>query len=614
MKKNLHLGFIVICTLIVISNVFLFLHSKKGGGVLHEIISDITPGAIAMTEMSNYTSEIGHYSLHCATTKGSDADALQHLEKAVQLLRKHGEIHLLHEKHIGLEEKKAAEELIEKINILSDSVDFFYQLKPGIDVETLQKHELKVVHHAINDLNKLLLSHKDIHLKELNAAHTLILSKKNTLNVVIMNSSMILLGIIMTIWWMTIRIHNRFTAEQKIQQKQIELDFIEKKKIEEKLSQAKKMESIGLMAGGVAHDLNNILSGVTGYSELILHDLSQDSKLRKPIEAIQDSGSRAAIIVADLLTVARGAASTRELQNLNSLAREYLNSPEYKALKSLYLQVTCQHQLTAVQSSILCSSVHVKKCLMNLVTNAIEAVAADGTIVVSTENKIVEDDAAARYDIESGEYVVLNVHDNGPGIIDKDLERIFEPFYTKKIMGRSGTGLGLTVVWNTMKDHDGIVLVESNSKGTSFQLFFPISKEERVFSPKDNTTKKLMGENEHILVVDDEPQLRDIASQMLRSLGYKVDVVNSGELAIDFVKNNSVDLIVLDMLMEPGINGRKSYERIIKIRPGQKAIIASGFSESNEVKTALQLGAGGFIKKPYSMKQLGRAVKEALHS
>ena len=383
----------------------------------------------------------------------------------------------------------------------------------------------------------------------------------------------------------------------------------------EQLHKAKRMESIGLMAGGVAHDLNNILSGIVGYPELILQNLPNDSKLRKPIEAIQESGDRAARVVADLLTVARDAASAREVHNLNVLIQEYLDSPEYKNLKSMYPNVIYQHQLTATQPCILCSAVHVKKCLMNLVTNATEAIVNEGTITVSTYNKFIDGAAASpEHHMEAGEYVVLDIQDTGPGISDADLEHIFEPFYTKKIMGRSGTGLGLTVVWNTMEAHNGKVFVESRDAGACFQLYFPVCKEEGVIHPEGNKTKKLSGNNEYILVVDDEPQLRDIGSQMLKSLGYRVDSVSSGELAVEFLKENSVDLILIDMLMEPGMNGRQVYEKITTLYPNQKAVITSGFSKSDDVKAVLQLGADGFIKKPYSMDQLGRAVKKALHN
>ncbi len=612
MKKYLHFGFIVICALIIVSNIFLFLHSKKGGGILFELISDITPGAIAMTEMSTYTSEIGQYSIQAALSKGHDTDALQNLKKAVELLRKHGKIHLEHEQHIGVEESKSAELLIEKINVLAESVIVFYQLDSDCDLEKLQTNELKVVHEATSNLQTILLSHKDIHLEELSVAHTLIKSKKKTLNTVIISSSIILLIIFISIWWMTIIVYNRFTEEQNSQQKQIKEDFIKREEIEEKLSQAKKMESIGLMAGGVAHDLNNILSGVTGYSELILYDLPGDNKLRKPLEAIHDSGLRAAVIVADLLTVARSAASTRKLQNLNSLAEEYLDSPEYMALKGLYQQVSCQRQLTAADASILCSSVHVKKCLMNLVTNAVEAVAEDGEIIISTENKTITEEDTAQYHTEKGEYVVLSVQDNGSGIDDVDLERIFEPFYTKKIMGRSGTGLGLAVVWNTMKDHDGVVLVNSNNRGTCFQLFFPVTQEKKVVLKKESGKEALTGNGERILLVDDERSLREVGYQMLKILGYDVVSLSSGEQAVEFVKENRVDLVVLDMLMDPGMNGCRTYEKILEISPDQKAVIASGFSESGDVKKALKLGASEFISKPYSREQLGRAVKKAL--
>jgi CheY-like chemotaxis protein len=181
-------------------------------------------------------------------------------------------------------------------------------------------------------------------------------------------------------------------------------------------------------------------------------------------------------------------------------------------------------------------------------------------------------------------------------------------------MGRSGTGLGLAVVWNTMEDHDGKVFVESSEKGTRFQLYFPVSSRGGITQTQSDTEEEYIGQNEHILVIDDEPALRDVACQMLENLGYTVDSVSSGELAVEFLKNNQVDLLMLDMLMDPGMNGRQTYEKILSFSPEQKAIVVSGFSESDEVKATLQLGACAFIKKPYSMKQLSRKVKEALKS
>ena len=390
------------------------------------------------------------------------------------------------------------------------------------------------------------------------------------------------------------------------------VDQTERKNLETQLRRAQKMEVIGMMAGGVAHDLNNILSGIINYPELLLLQLPESSDLRKPIEAIRESGKRAATVVSDLLTVARGAASTREPHDINVLIQEYLDSPECKKLKSLHPDVLCTKQLDAEHSIISCSPVHIKKTVMNLMTNAAEAVAGTGDVIISTCNRQIVKNGSNKHNIKPGEYVVLTVHDNGPGIDDKDLEHIFEPFYTRKVMGQSGTGLGLTVIWNTMEDHDGKIVVESSAEGTIFQLFFPISEEDEIAPIENHKTKPFSGNNEHILVVDDEPLLRDIACQVLRSFGYAVNAVRSGELAIQFVKENPVDLILIDMLMEPGMNGRQTYEEIIKLYPRQKAIVVSGFSESDDVRETLRLGASDFIKKPYSIEQLGRVVKKAL--
>jgi PAS domain S-box-containing protein len=391
-------------------------------------------------------------------------------------------------------------------------------------------------------------------------------------------------------------------------------DLTELKNTQDQLSRAQKMEAIGMMAGGVAHDLNNILSGIVSYPELLLLQLPEDSKLRKPLEEILDSGKRAATVVADLLTVARGAASTREPHDLNILIHEYLCSPEWRKLQSLHPGVRCTEQLDAKQSFISCSPVHIKKTAMNLIGNAMEAVAVQGEVRIATLNLEIADDDRMEHDLPAGRYIVFTVQDSGPGISSEDLDHIFEPFYSRKVMGRSGTGLGLTVVWNTVQEHDARIRVKSNEQGTLFTLYFPLSagkiRPEKESRPARLTTTR----GEHILIVDDEPQLRDIAGQILTAQGYSVSTAASGEEAITFIRKHPVDLLVIDMLMDPGINGRRTYERILAFNPEQKALIASGFSESDDVKATLELGARGFIKKPYSIYQLAGAVKEALEA
>ena len=378
------------------------------------------------------------------------------------------------------------------------------------------------------------------------------------------------------------------------------------------LQKAQKMEAVGLLAGGVAHDLNNILSGIVSYPELILLHLPEDSPLRKPIKAMQESGMRAADVVSDLLTIARGVAITKEVSNLNIIVEEYLSSAEHQQLEKSHQFVKFVNDLDPDLLNVNCSKIHITKALMNLAVNATEATEGSGTVTISTMNRYLEDPLKGYDKVRRGEYTVLSVSDDGPGIAPDDLERIFEPFYTKKKMGISGTGLGLAVVWNTVKDHQGYKDVKSTDRGTVFELYFRAERKKMAASEKPIPLKDYLGHGEKILVVDDVEQQRDIACGLLRELDYHAEAVSSGEAAIEYVKKESVDLIVLDMVMPGGINGRETYEEILKTRPGQKAIIASGYARTKEVDTAQNLGAGKYIKKPYTLEKIGLAVREEL--
>ena len=386
----------------------------------------------------------------------------------------------------------------------------------------------------------------------------------------------------------------------------------EKARLEAKLQQAKKMESMGLLAGGVAHDLNNVLSGIVSYPELILLDLPEDSKLRKPLEVIQESGHRATAIVQDLLTVARGVAIAKEPLNLNALVGDYLDSPEFNKLEQFHPTFTVKANLDKDTFNIIGSPVHIRKVVMNLVSNASEAIEGSGNVTISTMNRYVDRPLRGYEDINIGEYAVLTVSDDGSGISSDDLERIFEPFYTKKVMGMSGTGLGLAVVWNVIQDHKGYIDVRSDGNGTTFEMYFPITRDEMPDGGLSIPIEDYKGDGETILIVDDVENQRDISCKMLETLGYNTKAVSSGEEAVEYLKENTADLILLDMIMDPGINGHETYERIVKIHPEQKAVIVSGFSESDEVKAAQKLGAGRYIKKPFTLKKIGLAVKEEL--
>ncbi|MBN1850849.1 MAG: response regulator [Deltaproteobacteria bacterium] len=391
-------------------------------------------------------------------------------------------------------------------------------------------------------------------------------------------------------------------------------DVTEKRMLEQKLVQAQKMEAIGTLAGGVAHDLNNILSGIVSYPDLLLMDLPDDSPMRNAILTIRQSGKKAAAIVQDLLTLARRGVSINQVLNLNKIVDEYTRSPEYQKLLSFHPNVEIEFRLAEDLLNIKGSSVHLSKMLMNLTSNAFEATMNKGKVIISTENRYVDMQKGLHHDLVEGEYVVLAVADEGIGISNEDLKNIYEPFYTKKIMGRSGTGLGMSVVWGTVKDHRGYIDTKSSEgHGTTFEIYIPAtrSKTEDVFKPK---LEEYTGNGETILIVDDVEQQRTIASNMLFRLNYTVDTVPSGEQAIEYLREKTVDLVILDMIMPPGMDGLDTYLAIKKIHPDLKVIIASGFSETDRVKKAMRLGVREYIKKPYSMETIGMAVKKERES
>lgn len=388
---------------------------------------------------------------------------------------------------------------------------------------------------------------------------------------------------------------------------------VERQRLLDQLQRAQKMEAIGMLAGGVAHDLNNVLSGLVSYPELILMELPQQSPLRKPILTMQKSGERAANIVQDLLTLARRGVSVRENVNLNNVIRDYLNSPEYQKLRfhhpGFYLDLDLADDLLDISGSC----IHLTKTVMNLVGNAAEAITRQGTIRIQTRNRYVDSPLKGYDDIEEGDYVVLKVSDDGIGISEQDIERIFEPFYTKKTMGRSGTGLGMAVVWGTVKDHKGYIDVQSSkARGTTVTVHLPSATDQRPRMPEPATLENLQGGGERVLVVDDIEEQLEIAAGMLQRLGYEAHCVGSGEAAVDWVKEHQADLLVLDMIMDPGMDGLETYRRIIEIHPNMRAVITSGFSESDRVRKAQDLGAGAYVKKPYRLETLARAIKQAL--
>jgi CheY-like chemotaxis protein len=373
------------------------------------------------------------------------------------------------------------------------------------------------------------------------------------------------------------------------------------------------MEAIGIISGAVAHDLNNILSGLVTYPDLLLMEIPEGSPLRKPILTIQKSGEKVTAIVQDLLTLARRGVVTAEVVNFNDIISDYLKSPEYERLKSYHPDVQVETNLEKDLLNILGSPVHLSKTVMNLVSNAAEAMPGGGKTLISTETRYIDSPIMGYDYVEEGDYITLTISDTGVGISPEDMERIFEPFYTKKVMGRSGTGLGMAVVWGTVKDHKGYIDIKSSEgKGTTFTLYFPVTTKGVAKDQPLVPIEDYMGKGESILVVDDVEEQREVASRVLKKLGYSVTSVSSGEEAVDYMKDNSADLLVLDMIMDPGIDGLETYKRILELHPRQKALIVSGFSETERVKEAQILGAGAYLKKPFLLEKIGLAVRDEL--
>jgi signal transduction histidine kinase/ActR/RegA family two-component response regulator len=386
----------------------------------------------------------------------------------------------------------------------------------------------------------------------------------------------------------------------------------ERQRLQTQLKQAEKMEAIGNLAAGVAHDLNNILVGLVSYPDLVLMRLEEDNPLYSEIMQIKNSGERAAAMVQDLLGMARLGITEKKVLNLNLIIDDYLKSPEFKRLQHDYRRVNVTADLAPDLLNIRASTMQMTKVVMNLVTNACEAILTEGEVRIGTANRYLEEPYQGMETISAGEYAVLAVQDNGIGLEEDARQHIFEPFYTKKRLGRSGTGLGMTVVWHTVKEIGGSIDIHSaEGQGTIIELFFPVTREESSSAPAKVAIEDCRG-TERVLVVDDIEEQRRIASGILTKLGYQVVAVAGGEEAVAWIEQHEVDIVVLDMIMEPGIDGCETYRRLLQWKPDLKAIIVSGFSESERVREAQRLGAGRYLSKPYTMEKIALAVRAEL--
>lgn len=385
----------------------------------------------------------------------------------------------------------------------------------------------------------------------------------------------------------------------------------EKLELQRKLAAAEKLNALGLMAGSVAHDLNNILTGVVSYPDLLLRQMDADNPFYPQIEKIRDAGKRAAAVVADLMAITRGRNQPKSIHNPNELVSNYLQSLEHTERLTHFPGAEIETLLNPEVANISCSPQHMYKLLLNLVGNALEAIGAGGMVRVLTENcpfrHPLQDSSATG----GNSFVKLTVEDDGPGIRTEDLEHIFDPFYSTKVMGKSGTGLGLSVVWNIVQDHGGWIDVHNRNPGARFDVYLPASEEGVSPAPVIGALAKSV-KGERILVVDDRVEQNEIFEAALTKLGYTTHSVTSGEAAIAFLRQNSVDLLLIDMLMGKGLNGRETLEIVLKEKPDQKVIVVSGYARKEEFEKTRALGVEVFLEKPVTLAEMNRAVRGIL--
>ncbi len=383
------------------------------------------------------------------------------------------------------------------------------------------------------------------------------------------------------------------------------IDISETRRLQQQESRAERLETAGQVAGQVAHDFNNLLAPLMAYPEFIRDELSSDHPALAYLDDIENSAKKIADINQQLLTLGRRGYYNQDALNLNAIITQTIKeiSPHPETL-------ICDLDLSEDLIDVLAGSSQIHRVLMNLIVNARDAMHDIGQLTIRTENYYADDTTVAYGRVPRGEYVKVTVSDTGCGIPAKMLPTIFDPFVTSKTTDKKrGSGLGLSVVAAVVKDHGGYLDLDSEEgKGTSFYLYFPVTRQIQ----KNDSIEEVAGGTESILVIDDDHVQREVSSKILGKLGYAVTVVESGEKAIQLLKERPHDLLVLDMVMPPGIDGAETYRQAVVLNPYQRAIMVSGFSETDRVMEAQKLGAGDFVKKPLTSERLATAVRREL--
>ena len=387
-------------------------------------------------------------------------------------------------------------------------------------------------------------------------------------------------------------------------------DLTEGKRLEEQLLQAQKMEAIGVLAGGVAHDFNNILSAIVGYANLMLLKMPANDPLNEHLEAILRASERAATLTRSLLSFSRKQVINPTPIGLNDLVLRYEDFLTRLIREDITIDTTC----AGGDLTIFADHGQIEQLLMNLVTNARDAMPTGGTITIQTQSVHFDKPFIKKHGYgKPGRYALLTVSDTGEGIDTKIKRKIFEPFFTTKEQGK-GTGLGLSMVYGIVQQHNGYIDVTSKrGRGTAFNIYLPLLEGTAVPERRETVKVPLQGGLETILIAEDNADIRNLFSIILREHGYVViNAVDGDDAVIKFREHkDQVKLIVLDGIM-PKKNGKEAYEEILAINPSIKAIFVSGYAEDIFSRKGLLKQGINFIQKPVSLEALLKTVREVL--
>jgi two-component system, cell cycle sensor histidine kinase and response regulator CckA len=381
-------------------------------------------------------------------------------------------------------------------------------------------------------------------------------------------------------------------------------------KMESQLQQAQKMESIGTLAGGISHDFNNSLQAILGYTQMLLIETENMDSIHSRLLQIEKAAKRAGELTQQLLAFSRKVESRLRPTDLNQEVKQIGSLLQRTILKMINIVLNLGENLKVISAD----PSQVEQMLMNLAVNARDAMGEEGRITIKTENIAVDMEYCKNhFGLVPGKYVLLTFSDTGHGMDQETLERIFEPFFTTKGPGK-GTGLGLPMVYGLVKKHNGHI--ECNSRpgeGTSFKIFFPAITEAVQEISEEKEKEPIPGGKESILIIDDETLVRELAEHMLTNFGYTVLTAPGGEsgLRVYRDKKDIISLIILDMIM-PGMGGMRCLQELLKIKPDAKIIIASGYTAEGARQNVIESGARGFINKPFNVREMLVAVREAL--